>query len=144
MLLRGSGDSHIKVKRKLVGKLKLMWVKLKWPLRRPYYNRHHGIFCKTSLCTALCDTWMGKYSDFPSQTPQVRPKSAIYTPKRDNEHTRRVIIDLIWCIHLWLSLTGNSIKAKELHRNLNDGGMPAAVICLFKYTYIDFIVGSKM
>ena len=29
---------------------------------------------------------MGKDSDFPSQTPQVRPKSAIYTPKRDDEH----------------------------------------------------------
>ena len=24
---------------------------------------------------------MGKYSDFPSQTPQVKPNSAIYTPK---------------------------------------------------------------
>ena len=29
---------------------------------------------------------MGKYSEFPSQTPQVRPKSANYTPKRDNEN----------------------------------------------------------
>ena len=29
---------------------------------------------------------MAKYSDFPSQTPWGRPKSAIYTPKWDNEH----------------------------------------------------------
>ena len=29
---------------------------------------------------------MGKYIDFPSQQPYVRPKSAIYTPKRDDEH----------------------------------------------------------
>ena len=31
---------------------------------------------------------MGKYSDFPSQTPEVRPKSAIYIPKGD-EHPRQ-------------------------------------------------------
>ena len=31
---------------------------------------------------------MGKYSDSPSQTPYVRPKSAIYTPKRDDQHPR--------------------------------------------------------
>ena len=31
---------------------------------------------------------MGKCSDVPSQTPQVRPKSSIYTPKRDNELPR--------------------------------------------------------
>ena len=29
---------------------------------------------------------MGKYSDFLSQTPYQRPKSVIYTPKRDDEH----------------------------------------------------------
>ena len=29
---------------------------------------------------------MGKYSDFPSQTPQVRPESANYTPKWHDEH----------------------------------------------------------
>ena len=29
---------------------------------------------------------MGKYSDFPFQTPWVRPTSAIYTPKWDDEH----------------------------------------------------------
>ena len=28
---------------------------------------------------------MVKYSYFPSQTPKVRAKSAIYTPKRDDE-----------------------------------------------------------
>ena len=26
------------------------------------------------------------YDSFQSQTPEVRPKSAIYTPKRDDEH----------------------------------------------------------
>jgi len=31
---------------------------------------------------------MGKCNDFLSQTAQVRPKSSIYTPKRDNEHPR--------------------------------------------------------
>ena len=29
---------------------------------------------------------MDKYSDFPGQTPQVRPKSAIYTPKWHSKH----------------------------------------------------------
>ena len=31
---------------------------------------------------------MGKYSDFPSQTPQMRSKFAIYIPKRDDGHLR--------------------------------------------------------
>ena len=31
---------------------------------------------------------MVQYSDFPSQTPLVRPKSAIFIPKRDHEHPR--------------------------------------------------------
>ena len=31
---------------------------------------------------------MGKCSDVPSQTPQVIPKSSIYTPKRGDEHPR--------------------------------------------------------
>ena len=30
---------------------------------------------------------MGKYSNFSFQTLLVRPKSAIYTPKRDDEHS---------------------------------------------------------
>ena len=32
--------------------------------------------------------WMGSNSDFPSQTPQVRPNSTIYTLKQDDEHPR--------------------------------------------------------
>ena len=36
---------------------------------------------------------MGKYSDFTSQTPLVRTKSAIYTPKRDNETFKKVLRD---------------------------------------------------
>ena len=35
---------------------------------------------------------MGKYSDFPSQTPQMRPKFAIYTPKRDDGHLRHFYV----------------------------------------------------
>lgn len=47
-----------------------------------------GVTIFFSLYTALSDTWVGKFSDFLSQTPQVWPKSAIYvyTPKRDDEH----------------------------------------------------------
>ena len=45
-----------------------------------------AFFKKISLCSGLSDTWIGKYSDFPSQTPQGRSKSAFYTPKQDNEH----------------------------------------------------------
>ena len=47
----------------------------------------HSIFVHFFLRTALSKTWMGKCShDFLSQTPQVRPKSAIYMPKWDDEH----------------------------------------------------------
>ena len=31
---------------------------------------------------------MGKNIGFPSSTPYVRPKSAIYNPKRDDDHPR--------------------------------------------------------
>ena len=31
---------------------------------------------------------MGKYGDFPFEVSVVRPKSAMYTPKRDDEHPR--------------------------------------------------------
>ena len=31
---------------------------------------------------------MGKYRDYPSQTPEVRPKSEIYTPMRDDAYHR--------------------------------------------------------
>ena len=31
---------------------------------------------------------MSKYGDFPSEASEVRPKSAMYTPKRDDEHPR--------------------------------------------------------
>ena len=36
---------------------------------------------------------MGKYSDVPSQTPLVRPKSAIYTPKVD---ATSIPVTFIW------------------------------------------------
>ena len=41
----------------------------------------------------LSDTGMGKYSDVPSQTPLVRPKSAIYTPKVD---ATSIPVTFIW------------------------------------------------
>ena len=38
---------------------------------------------------------MGKYSDFPSQAPQMRPKFAIYIPKRDDGHLRHFYIGVL-------------------------------------------------
>ena len=34
------------------------------------------------------ETFTAKYNGVLPGTPQVRPKSEIYTPKRDNEHPR--------------------------------------------------------
>lgn len=39
---------------------------------------------------------MGKCSYFPSQTPQVRPKSAIYTAERVGKHPRDPLHSLLW------------------------------------------------
>ena len=47
-----------------------------------------GVYFLTFLSSALSDTWMGKYGDFLSQASEVRPKPAMYTPKRDDEHPR--------------------------------------------------------
>ena len=41
------------------------------------------------MSTALSGTWMGKYSDFLSQMPEVRPKSAIYTLMWDDKQPCR-------------------------------------------------------
>ena len=38
---------------------------------------------------------MGNYTAFPSQTPQVRPKPPIYTPRRDEEHRAYASVSLI-------------------------------------------------
>ena len=59
-----------------------MWVWLKLKLRRRlYYNKLLDTFlcgyCHGFFCKCLC-----------AQTPLVRPKSAIYTPKRDDEQPR--------------------------------------------------------
>ena len=72
----------MKVSGMLVGKFKLnpkarqmsVWLKLKLTPK--------GDFCLVSIraffviffffCTVLNDTWVGKYSDFPSQTPKAR------------------------------------------------------------------------
>ena len=45
---------------------------------------------------------MDKYSDFPSQIPYMRPKSAIYTPKQDNEHPSHFYMGVS---HTWDSST---------------------------------------
>ena len=67
----------------LAGKLKgdqmRVWLKHKLTPKGDQKSRYFSLI---SLWTALIDTWIGKYSDVPSQTPQVRPKSEIYTPKR--------------------------------------------------------------
>ena len=49
-------------------------------------------FFLISLCTALSDTGMSKYGDFPSEASEVRPKSAMYTP---NE-TTSTPVTFIW------------------------------------------------
>ena len=59
-----------------------MWVWLKLKLTPK------GDFCVVSVKAFFVNLFMhspkqylnGKYSDFPFQTPQMRPKSAIYTP----------------------------------------------------------------
>ena len=38
---------------------------------------------------------MGKYSDFPSQTPQMRPKLAICIPNRDDGPLRHFYIGVL-------------------------------------------------
>ena len=63
-----------------------VWLKLKLTPRGDHTKTWH--FLSLSLCTDLSDTWKGKYSNFPSRTPSVRPKSAIHTPKRDDKHPR--------------------------------------------------------
>ena len=56
---------------------------------------------------------MGKCCKFTFQTPQVRPKPAIYTPKRDDEHLShfgvppRLLVSLV--IHCALSAAGPNI-----------------------------------
>ena len=69
-----------------------VWLKLKLTPKGDVCVVSVGAFLSSSLCTVLSDTWMGKYSDFPSQTPLVRTKSAIYTPKRDDEHPRHLFM----------------------------------------------------
>ena len=69
------GHSHIKVTGMLVGKLKLNPMgnqcgcvpSLNWPLEETILQQTPHHFLYNSFCTALSDTWMGKYSDFPSQ-----------------------------------------------------------------------------
>ena len=70
-----------------------VWLKLKLTFKWDFcVVCVRAFFFQISLSTGLNDTWMGKYSDFPPQTPQGRPKSAIYTPKRDNEHPRHFYV----------------------------------------------------
>ena len=108
-------DSHIKVKGLLVGKINLnpsgrtMWVWLKLKLTPK------GDFCEVSimaffllqisLCTALSDTWMRIFSYFPSQTTEVRPKSA------NDEHPRHFRMGV---------LLGKQITIFSTFRKVND------------------------
>ena len=81
-------DSHIKVKGLLVGKLIIyylnpqgrpmwLWLKLKLPLKGDFSEVGvTAFFLQISLCTALRDTCMSIFRYFPSQTTEVRPKSA--------------------------------------------------------------------
>ena len=65
-----------------------MWLKLKLtPTGDFLVVSVREFFVDLSLCTLRSDTWMGKYSNLPSQTAQVRSKSAIYAPKRDYGHS---------------------------------------------------------
>ena len=58
-----------------------VWLKLKLTSKGEHTkNRLHGIFCKFFMHSPKLPEW-AKCSDFPSQTPQVRPKFAIYTAK---------------------------------------------------------------
>ena len=63
---------------------------------------------------------MGKYSDVPSQTPLVRPKSAIYTPKVD---VTSIPVTFIWeppppRLYLPFCLQAEAVV---LIQNLSDG-----------------------
>ena len=48
-------------------------------------HRQHIYFYIFSRAT-LNETYMAKYDGVLPRTPEVRPKSEIYTPKRDDEH----------------------------------------------------------
>ena len=84
------GDPHIKVTGMLVRKYKLTpegeqcrcGSSFNWPDTDRTEISLGGHFLYISLYTALSD------SDFPYQTPLVRPKSAVYASKRDDEHPR--------------------------------------------------------
>ena len=83
---------------------------------------------------------MGKYSDFPSQTPQVRPKSAIYSPKRDDEHARHLLCHVVCYNRLDLETVLRLGSWTEIY---------TMAVCLLQLytssgTYIDFIVGSNI
>ena len=67
---------------------------------------------------------MGKYSDFPSHTPQLRPKSAICTEKQDDEHLHhfnmrvpRVIMNVhvCWRLHSMINKAINTLVTVYNH-----------------------------
>ena len=60
-----------------------VWLKLKLTPKGDFCEDSvTAFFLQISLCTALSDTWMSIFSYFPSQTTEVRPKSA------NDEHPR--------------------------------------------------------
>ena len=68
---------------------------LNWPLRMISVWSASGHLSWISLYTVLSNTWMSKYSNFPSQTPWVRPNSANYAPKRDDEYPCNIFMGVL-------------------------------------------------
>ena len=52
-------------------------------------------FSSISSHATLKEIFTAKYNGVLPRTPQVRPKSKIYTPKRDNEHPHPFHVDIL-------------------------------------------------
>ena len=92
---------------------------LNWPLREisVWSGSGHFVvnFFKHSTCVPIKQYLNGQIvTIWTSQTPQVRPKSAIYTPKRDDEHPRHFYMGFPpRCgrrgVREWMRWRGNSV-----------------------------------
>ena len=56
------------------------------PLKETMLKRRQYIYFYIFSRATLNETYTAKYDGFLPRTPYVRPKSEIYTPKRDDEH----------------------------------------------------------
>ena len=56
------------------------------PLKETMLTHRQYTYFYILSCATLNKTFTAKYDGILPRTPQVRPKSEIYTPKRDNEH----------------------------------------------------------